>query len=95
MTEGITHIDDEKHTIKFENPQLFDPEKVVYMYEFDSEAIPLENLKYIDERQSAVVGINELKPRTQIKHKAGEITKYYELTNWKPENKEMQPRSRL
>ncbi|MFA6423689.1 MAG: hypothetical protein WCV83_00045 [Candidatus Magasanikbacteria bacterium] len=81
MPEGAAHIDDKKHTIEFENPQLFDQEKVVYIYEFDSEAIPPENLKYVDEQQYAVINMPELRPNRITIHKAEEIMRFYELKN--------------
>ncbi len=95
MPEGAANIDDITHTIEFESPQLFDPEKEVYVYEFESSLIPPENLKFVDDLQYAVVGLNELRPERQTRHKAGDVSKYYELKNWKPENREMHPGFRL
>ena len=92
MPEGAAHIDGEKHTIEFENPQLFDLEKVVYMYEFDSEAIPLENLKYVDEQQYAVINTPELRPNRVTTHKAEEIMRFYELKNWERNEAKLETR---
>lgn len=94
MPEGAAHIDDENKTIEFENPSLFEPDKDVYIYEFDTDAIPPENLQPVDKKQYAVVGINELKPTLRSVHKAGELTKYYTLKNWKPETGEPSAKSK-
>lgn len=95
MPEGAAHIDDDNHTIEFENPELFDPNKQVYMYEFDTELIPPKNLKYVDEKQYAIVGMEELIPVRKTVHEAREITEYYRLTNWKGENSEQHSERRL
>ncbi len=79
--EGITQIDNNK--IRFEHPELFDPECIVYIYEFDTSDIPAENLSPIDSKQFAVNGVERLVPKSYQKLKAKELLKYYELTNWK------------
>ena len=86
MPEGAAHIDDEKKTIEFENPSLFDPERKIFIYEIDSERVPKENLRQIDENQYAVIGLDEIKPEETHRFKAEEVLKYYKLTNWKKEN---------
>jgi hypothetical protein len=79
--EGITQIDNNK--IRFEHPELFDPECSVYIYEFDTSDIPAENLRPIDSKQFTVNGVKSLTPKNFRKLKAEELLKYYELTNWK------------
>ncbi|MBA4336338.1 hypothetical protein C0416_01005 [bacterium] len=79
MPEGAADIDEATRTIKFENSEAFDPEKEVYVYEIDSETIPKENLKKIDELQVAVLNTTELKPTIKHIHKAGDVEKYYEI----------------
>jgi hypothetical protein len=79
MPEGAADIDEVTKTIKFENPDEFDPNKEVYVYEIDSESIPKESLKDIDELQVAVLNIDELKPIKKNTHKAGDVEKYYEV----------------
>jgi hypothetical protein len=79
MPEGAVDIDDETKTIKFENPEAFDPEKEVYIYEIDSELISKENLKEVDELQVAVLNTDEIKPTIKHVCMAGDIEKYYEL----------------
>ena len=83
--EGVTNINDESKTIEFEHPELFDPEKEVYLYLINSESIPKENIKQIDSWQYAVVDLPELKPESVEAIKAGEVEKYYELKQWHKE----------
>ncbi len=79
MPEGAANIDNETKTIKFENPEAFDPEKEVYIYEVDSELIPKENLKEVDELQIAILNTDEIKPTIKHVCKAGDVEKYYEI----------------
>ena len=79
MPEGAADIDEATRTIKFEKTEAFDPEKEVYIYEIDSESIPKENLKEVDELQVAVLNTSELKPTMKHIHKAGDVEKYYEI----------------
>ena len=79
MPEDAADIDEATKSIKFENSESFDPEKEVYVYEIDSETIPKENLKDVDEFQFAVLNTNELKPTVKHIHKAGDVEKYYEI----------------
>lgn len=83
--EGITNINDESKTIEFEHPELYDPEKEVYLYIVDSDSIPKENIREIDERQYAVVDIPEIRPESVETIKAGEVEKYYEIKQWRKE----------
>ena len=83
--EGVTNIADESKTIEFEHPELYDPEKEIYLYLIDSDSIPKENIREIDERQFAVVDIPEIKPESVEVMKAGEVEKYYELKQWRKE----------
>jgi len=80
--KGVTTIDNNAHTIEFERPELFDPEKEVYVYEID---IPKNETKVVDELQAAVENKDELKPDKMFTHKAGDVEQYYELTNWPSE----------
>lgn len=88
--KGLSSVNDEEKTIHFENPEMFDPNKEIFIYRFDSEKIPLENIQKVkdengeyDEKQYAIVGIKELRPDFVEYKKAIEIEKYYKLTNWK------------
>jgi hypothetical protein len=87
MPEGGADI--EEKTIEFEHPELFDPEKEVFVYEIDSDKIPKENLRQIDELQYAVVGLDKIHPDAVRRFKAEEVLKYYELTNRKKEGQEI------
>jgi hypothetical protein len=79
--EGVTNIDNDK--ITFENPELFDTNEEIYVYEITSSEIPAANLKKVDNRQYAVIGLENLKGLAYKVYRAGELLKYYELTNWK------------
>lgn len=91
---GYTEVGDDDKTIKFEHPELFDPDSNIFMYTFDSDKIPTENLEYIDDLHYIVKGIKELTPIGKESIKARELLKYYELVNWK-ENKEIVPEQKL
>ena len=78
-TGGLTEIDDEKHTIVFERPEDFDPDKEVYIYEIDASQIPEENIRYVDERQIAVTGVEKMALVNIRGFKAREILKYYTI----------------
>ena len=78
-TGGLTVIDDEKHTIVFERPEDFDPDREIYIYEIDASQIPKENIKYVDERQVAVTEMEKITPLNVQELKAREILKYYTI----------------
>ena len=86
--EGVTEIDDNNKVITFENPELFDPEEEVFVYELDIENIPKEKIIEVDDHQYAV-DIDELKVLNKFLHKAKEVQKYYELKNWQEKQKEV------
>lgn len=82
--EGVTNIDNENKTIEFEHPELFDPEKEVFVYHINSENIPEGHLREIDEHQYAVEDLEKLDYEQVDIKKAREITEYYKLINWEP-----------
>ena len=82
--EGTTNIDGEKKTIEFEHPELFDPEKEVYMYHIESESVPEGHLHQIDNHQYAVEGLQELMYQQVDHRKARDVMEYYKLINWEP-----------
>ena len=73
---GVTKIDNENKSITFENPDLFDPEKEVFVYEIDVENISKENIVEVDDHQYAIVGINELNVANKFSHKAKDVQNY-------------------
>ena len=89
--EGVTNIDGENKTITFENPDLFDPEEEVFVYEVDTEHIPKEKVIEVDDHQYAIVDIDELEVSGKFTHKAKDVQNYYELKNWKEKPKEISP----
>jgi len=91
---GETKVGDEDKTIKFEHPELFDPNSDIFMYTFDSDKINADNLEYIDRLQYIVKGLKELIPIEKESVKARELLKYYKLVNWK-ENNEIIPEQKL
>jgi len=76
--EGITEIDHNAKTIHFENPDSFDPNKEVYVYEIDSSIVPEDKITEIDLRQISV-DVDEIKPEKVMKVKAGDLKKYYKI----------------
>ena len=85
---GQTAVGNDDKTISFENPELFNPDENVFLYTFDSDKIPAENLECIDNLHYIVKEKNKLTPVTKETLKAGELFKYYKLVDWK-ENKEI------
>ncbi len=85
--DGETFIDDEKNTISFKEPKLFNSEENLYIYSFNLEDISKENIKSIDNHQYVVLGVNSLPITDTEMIKAKKVFDYYELTNWK-DNKE-------
>jgi len=86
--EGVTEIDGKSKTIRFENPDLFDPEQQVFVYEVDIGNVPKEKIIEVDDHQVAIVGIDELKVSEKFSNKAKEVQKYYELENWEEKPKD-------
>jgi hypothetical protein len=93
MPEGGVKIDEK--TIEFDHPDLFDPEKEIFVYEVDTDKIPKEHLRQFDKQQYIVEGLDEISFEAVHQFKAEEVLKYYELTNWKREGKEMGSEIRL
>ncbi len=85
---GITTIDNENKTISFENSDRFDSNEKVFVYEIDADDISKENIKQIDELQFVVSNMESLPFENKFIHKAGDVQKYYELTNWKEKPKD-------
>ena len=86
---GVTNIDGETKSITFENPELFDSEMEVFVHEVDVENIPKDKIIKVDDRQFAIVDIDELKVLNTFPHKAKDVQNYYELKNWKEKPQEI------
>lgn len=86
---GVTNIDGETKSITFENPELFDAEMDVFVYEVDVENIPKDKIIKVDDGQYAIVDTDELKVLNTFPHKAKEVQNYYELKNWKEKPQEI------
>jgi len=80
---GSTRIDTDNKTVAFENPNLFDSQRKIYVYEVD---VAEEEARKIDGLQYVVENIDEIKPVHKFIHKAGDIEKYYKIEKWKKEN---------
>jgi hypothetical protein len=76
-----TQLDEITRKITFEKPELFDPNKEVFIYVVETDSLPKENIEYIDENQYIIKGLAEVIPNEVQKVKAEEVLKYYELTN--------------
>jgi len=82
---GLTTINFDDKKITFQNSELFKPDGEIYIYEIDSNDIPIENLKQLenDKLQYVVENMNIPASECKIKTiKAREVLNYYELTNW-------------
>lgn len=88
-----TEIDPETHKITFDNPEGFDPEKDIYIYEFETDDLPEGSVKRLDnnELQIALHVKEGIVPTTVQKYKAKDIINFYELTNYKKEGDSMNP----
>lgn len=84
---GMTRIDDGK--ISFEHQELFDPEKDVFIYIFDTEEEQFKDkeLEYHNKDEYMIKGTNELIPSQTETIKSKEVFKYYELVEWFKFNK--------
>lgn len=83
---GENNFDDEKHTIMFENPQLFDPNEPIYIYCVDSETVPKDKIKLGENGFDYVVDMDTIIPQEIKETKAREVLNFYELINWKENN---------
>ena len=86
---GRTRIDNGK--ISFENEELFDGEKDVFVHVFNTEEEQFKNkeLEYHNKDEYMVKGENELIPSEIKEIKAKEVFKYYELIKWSDSKKEL------
>lgn len=77
--EGVARIEekDGERTIQFEHPELFDPEQEIYIYSVNSDNIPQEYLRKIDDNQYAIVGLDSISTDSCEVKRAGEVFKYY------------------
>lgn len=91
---GETITDNNGKTISFENLKLFNPDENIFIYTFDSDKIPAENLKYIDNLHYIFKGKDGLTPISKETLKAKELFKYYRLVDWK-ENKGIIPEQKF
>jgi len=86
---GKTNFDDINHIITFENPELFNPEEDIYIYEIDSERFSENELKLGENGLDYVATVmdgREIVPDEIKKIKAREVLGFYEITNWKENN---------
>lgn len=78
-----TDIDEETKTMTFSNPENFRPDENIYIHSIDSENIPSDKLKQIDERQYVVLGEDFIEPEEIEETKARRVLDFYEITNWR------------
>ncbi len=89
--EGRTEIDDLDRKITFDNPERFDPEKEIYIYELETDGLPEGSIENVDERQIALNLREGIKPVGLQRLHAKEVMSYYELTNYKKVGESMEP----
>jgi hypothetical protein len=73
---GITEMDLERWTIRFGNPDKFEPDEPIYIYLVDPAKIPDEAIVWVDQWQVAVT-MDEVKPDKVEVYKAGDVFRYY------------------
>ena len=76
--EGITEVNHNARTVRFENPEKFDQRRKVYIYFINPFKIPKDKIIWIDERQVAV-DLDEIEPDRVEIHYAIEVVKYYKI----------------
>lgn len=88
---GGTRIDDGK--ISFENEKLFDPNQDIFIYVFDTEEEQFKDkeLEYHNKDEYMIKGESKLVASKIETIKAGELFKYYELSQWTDLAKEIKP----
>ena len=88
-----TEIDKDNHKITFDNPEGFDPEKDIYIYEFETDVLPEARVKRLKNDQDQItLFVNEGLEHVNVhKMKAKEVMNYYELTNYKEEGENLEP----
>lgn len=86
---STTTLDNGEHKMTFEKPELFKPEEDIFIYTIDTSNISDENLKYVDELQYVILGVDQINVPEPDVLKSKEVLKYYEVTNWKENNREI------
>ena len=73
---GVSNIDLINRTIRFENPDLFQPDETIYIYYVDPTKISEDKKVYIDSYQVAVT-LNEIVPDKIETHKSSDVFTHY------------------
>jgi hypothetical protein len=75
---GVTEIDLEKGTLRFGNPEAFDPDRCVYVYRVDHAGIPESAVVWVDELQIAVM-LDEVVPDGVEIYESRKVLEYFHL----------------
>ena len=75
---GTSHIDMIKRTIRFEQPDQFDPEETIYIYCVNPTKIPADKKIAIDPWQVAAT-VDEIAPDKTIVYRSSELLKHYRV----------------
>lgn len=89
---GVTYIDNDSKTITFENPEAFDPNEEIYVYEVD---IDDEKTREIDPLQTVIESNHEVTPIKVNAHRAGEIENYYRILKEAKEGEDKLPEFKI
>ncbi len=73
---GVSNIDLTARTIRFENPDLFQPDETIYIYFVDPTKIPEDKKVHVDSYQVAVT-LNEIVPDKIETYKSGDVFQHY------------------
>jgi hypothetical protein len=90
--DGLTNINTTDKTISFKNPEAFDPETEVYVYQVD---VPEDETREIDELQTVIEGKDGIAPVEMFSHRAGDVEQYYEIITKTKEGENTQPEFKI
>ena len=71
-------MDLENRTIRFGNPDQFEPDEPIYIYFVDPNKIPDDKTVWIDQWQVAVT-MDEIRPDKVEVYKASKVLEYYRI----------------
>lgn len=66
--------------MSFTDPSKFDPQKEVFVYEWDSEMLPEGSFQ--EYGHQVIVDLDELPAHEPVAYPAEKVFEYYEFTNW-------------
>jgi hypothetical protein len=80
--KGETRVDIENNTIELESPESFNPDEIIYIYEFDIPEMLQANLEYLKDGWQYIVKDINLTPMKITEIKSKEIKNYFKAINF-------------